>query len=92
VEYLPLQAKESASRLTISSAELGVYQYDLKLVSTPAGLERSLHFKVGLGGSQTQTFRFLSFAKTKTEYSCKIDSPDFSVEKSVVAPSGKNLV
>lgn len=87
LEYLPLQAKESTSRLTITSAELGVYQYDLKLVSSPAGPERSLHFKVGLGGAQTQTFRFLSYSKTKTEYTCKIDSPDFTVEKSIMAPS-----
>ncbi|KAJ3115022.1 hypothetical protein HDU96_001327 [Phlyctochytrium bullatum] len=90
IEFLPLQAKESTARLTISSNELGVYQYDLRLVSTPAGVERSLHFKVGLGGSQTQTFRFLSYSKTKTEYTCKVDSPDFTVEKSVVAPSAVN--
>ncbi|KAI9356512.1 hypothetical protein DFJ73DRAFT_958267 [Zopfochytrium polystomum] len=87
LEYLPLQAKESTARLTLTSVELGVYQYDLRLIATPGGPERSLHFKVGLGGSQTQTFRFLSFAKAKTEYSCKIDSPDFTVEKSAVAPS-----
>ncbi|KAI8854494.1 hypothetical protein BC829DRAFT_429292 [Chytridium lagenaria] len=86
----PLQAKESTARLTITSNELGVYQYDLRLISTPAAVERSLHFKVGLGGSQTQTFRFLSYAKSKTEYTCKIDSPDFSVEKSVMAPSAVN--
>ncbi|KAJ3215867.1 hypothetical protein HDU67_010224 [Dinochytrium kinnereticum] len=90
IEFLPLQAKESSARLTITSTELGVYQYDLRLISTPAGIERSLHFKVGLGGSQTQTFRFLSYAKSKTEYTCKIDSPDFSVEKSVMAPSAVN--
>ncbi|KAJ3416712.1 hypothetical protein HDV05_000542 [Chytridiales sp. JEL 0842] len=66
IEYLPLQAKDTNARLTISSAELGIYQYDLKLVATPAGLERSLHFKVGLGGSQTQTFRFLNYAKTSS--------------------------
>ncbi|KAJ3332957.1 hypothetical protein HDU76_012454, partial [Blyttiomyces sp. JEL0837] len=87
VEYLPLHPKEAVTRLTLSSVELGVYQYDLKLNSSSAGPERSLHFKVSLGGSQTQTFRFLSFAKVKTEYTCKVDSPDFSAEKSVVAPA-----
>ncbi|KAJ3106206.1 hypothetical protein HDU97_006839 [Phlyctochytrium planicorne] len=90
LEFLPLQAKESSARLTITSTDLGVYQYDLRLISTPAAAERSLHFKVGLGGSQIQTFRFLSYAKSKTEYTCKIDSSDFSVEKSVVAPSAVN--
>ncbi|KAJ3287536.1 hypothetical protein HK104_008544 [Borealophlyctis nickersoniae] len=87
IELLPLHPRESTTRISLTSAELGLYQYDLKLVSTPAGPERSLHFKVGLGGSQTQLFRFQSFAKTKTEYVCKVDSPDFTVEKSVVAAS-----
>ncbi|KAJ3226665.1 hypothetical protein HK099_004409 [Clydaea vesicula] len=87
IEYLPLLPKDQTARATVTSAELGVYQYDLKLYSTPSGCERSLHFKVGLGGNQVQTFRFLSFAKTKTEYSCKIDNQEFLVEKSVLAPS-----
>ncbi|KAI9343132.1 hypothetical protein BDR26DRAFT_917651 [Obelidium mucronatum] len=87
IEFLPLQPKEVTTRLTITSNELGVYQYDLKLIASVAGPERSLHFKVGLGGTQTQTFRFMSYAKTKTEYTCRIDSPDFAIEKSVVAPS-----
>ncbi|KAJ3074073.1 hypothetical protein HDU98_012192 [Podochytrium sp. JEL0797] len=87
IEFLPLQPKECTTRLTITSAELGVYQYDLKLVATAAAPERSLHFKVGLGGTQTQTLRFMSFAKAKTEYLCRVDSPDFAVEKSVIAPS-----
>lgn len=89
MEFLPLQARETSARLAIQSAELGLYQYDLKLVANAAGPERSLHFKVGLGGSQMQTFRFLSYAKSKTEYTCKIDSPDFSVEKTVTAPAGR---
>ncbi|KAJ3073687.1 hypothetical protein HDU99_001861 [Rhizoclosmatium hyalinum] len=87
IEFLPLQPKELTTRLSISSSELGVYQYDIKLLATVSAPERSLHFKVGLGGTQTQTLRFMSFAKNKTEYTCRIDSPDFSVEKSVMAPS-----
>lgn len=39
-----------------------------------------------------QTFRFLSYTKTKTEYTCKIDSPDFTVDKSVIAPSGTYII
>ncbi|RKP17692.1 hypothetical protein ROZALSC1DRAFT_23958, partial [Rozella allomycis CSF55] len=86
VEFLPLQAKESSTRVTLSSNELGVYNYDLKLIATPAGPERSIQFKVSLGASQTQSFRFTSYAKSKIEYLCKIDSPDFTCEKSVIAP------
>ena len=72
------------TRLTLTSQDLGIYLYDIRLNALPAPPERSIHFKVGLGGSQTQMFRFNSFAKVKMEYSCRIDSPDFLVEKSVV--------
>jgi len=88
VEYLPLIPKEITSNLTLNSTELGIYLYDLKLSCSSASLERKLQFKVPLGLNQVQTFRFLSYTKTKTEYTCKIDSPDFSVDKSVIAPSG----
>jgi hydrocephalus-inducing protein len=88
VEFLPLKPGESTTKVQITSTELGVYHYDLRLLSTPVGPERSLHFKVGLGSNQVQTFRFLSFSKQKTEYACRIDSAEFSVEKSIIAPSG----
>jgi hypothetical protein len=87
VEFLPVVPKEMVARLSLTSPELGLYQYDLKLTATPAGMERALHFKVGLGGSQIQTLRFVSFSKVKTEYNCKIDHPDFSCEKTITAPS-----
>jgi hypothetical protein len=88
IEFLPLNPKESIARLLLTSNELGVYPYDLKMLATTAGPERSLHFKASLGGSQVLTFRFISFAKQKTEYACKIESPDFSVEKTIVAAPG----
>ncbi|KAJ1558923.1 hypothetical protein HK096_003058, partial [Nowakowskiella sp. JEL0078] len=87
IEFLPLHPKEMMTRVSFTSSELGLYQYDLKLLATPAGPERSLHFKVGLGNSHTQSFRFLSFAKSRTEYTCKIDNIDFTAEKSVFASS-----
>lgn len=92
MEFLPLTPKEGVTKVTFSSAELGAYIYDLKLSGIAAPPERSMHFKIGLGGSQTQIFRFLSLSKARTEYSCKIDSPDFLVEKSVNVPAGKILL
>lgn len=92
MEFLPLVPREAQARLQVGSNELGIYQYDLKLVSTPAGPERSLHFKVGLGASQVQTVRFVSFAKQKTEYTCKIDCGEFTVDKSVNAPGGSRFI
>ncbi|KAJ3159463.1 hypothetical protein HDU86_001781 [Geranomyces michiganensis] len=87
IDFLPVQARETSARLTLQSTELGMYQYDLRLVSNPAGPEHNLQFKVPLGTSQTQTFRFMSFAKVKTEYTCRLDSADFTVEKTVLAPA-----
>ena len=44
-EYLPLKAGELIGRLSFSSSELGVYQYDLNLTATPAGSEAPVHFR-----------------------------------------------
>lgn len=92
IEFLPLVPKESITRINLNSSDLGIYLYDVKLVANPSPPERSIHFKVGLGGCQTQVFRFLSFSKAKTEYGCRIDSPDFIVEKTVTAGPGKRFV
>eukprot|EP01135_Chromosphaera_perkinsii_P007876 Nk52_evm68s1020 gene=Nk52_evmTU68s1020 len=88
VEFMPLRVGETTGRVTITSAELGIYQYDLKLVATPAAPERSLHFKCPIGASQIQTFRFNSFLKQRGEYTCKIDNPDFIVDKSIAVAAG----
>ena len=76
-EYLPLKAGELTGRLSFSSSELGVYQYDLNLTATPAGTEAPVHFRAGLGTSQSQTCRFVNFAKSKVEYSCKVMQADY---------------
>lgn len=89
VEFLPLHVKECVTRLSLTSIELGVYHYDLKMNATVPKPERSLQFKVGLGSSQTQTLRFMSYSRSKVEYTCKLESTDFVVEKTVIAHAGK---
>ncbi|KAL5467034.1 hypothetical protein EMCRGX_G031201 [Ephydatia muelleri] len=90
-EFLPLRVGDSTGKLTLSSSELGVYQYELHLVATPPALERAVHFTTNLGGSHQQQCRFISYAKGRTEYACKIDSNDFHVEKSInVASAGSS--
>ena len=89
IVFMPLLVREVTTRLTVNSAQLGIYIYDLSLKSTPAGNEKPMQFKVGLGSRQTQTFRFQNFSKTKTEYQCKVDSVDFIIEKTLSAPAGK---
>ncbi|XJO77830.1 hypothetical protein BDV3_002359 [Batrachochytrium dendrobatidis] len=83
IEFLPLIPKEASARITLSSVDLGLYQYDLRLISLAAQPERTLQFKVGFGSSQVQTFRFTSFSKVRTDFTCKIDNTEFTVEKSV---------
>ncbi|XP_068693384.1 hydrocephalus-inducing protein homolog [Montipora foliosa] len=89
-EYLPLKAGEQTGRLSFTSSELGVYQYDLNLNATPAGTEAPVHFRAGLGTSQSQTCRFVNFAKSKVEYTCKVDNADFHVEKGITAASASS--
>lgn len=72
-EYLPLKAGDSMpGKLSFASSELGSYQYDLVLTATSAGPEAPVHFRTSFGVSQVQTCRFVSFAKSKVEYSCKV--------------------
>ena len=54
VAYRPLLAAESAATLKLTSKELGLYQYALRLKGAPAGPERSMAFSVALGNTETQ--------------------------------------
>ena len=60
------------SKLQLSSAELGMFQYDLQLTATAAGPEKAVYFRAPLGGGQQQSAHFVNFAKLKTEYTCKV--------------------
>lgn len=86
-EYLPLKAGANTGKLTLQSVDLGVYLYDLSLTATSAAPERTVHFITTLGTSQLLPCRFTSYARTRVEYSSKIDSTDFLVEKTVNAAS-----
>lgn len=59
----------------------------MKLSSKPARIEKTLYFQCALGSSQIQTVKFVNYAKSKTEYICKIEQPDFYCERSVLALS-----
>ncbi len=71
-EYLPLKVGESTSKLSLQSSDLGVYQYELHLVATPPLPERLIHFTTHLGSSHQQHCGFVSYAKGRTEYTCKV--------------------
>ena len=70
-EYLPLKVGESTAKLSLQSSDLGVYQYELHLVATPSPPERLFHFTTHLGLSHQQHCGFVSYAKGRTEYTCK---------------------
>lgn len=82
IEYRPTLHTETPveDQLTISFVELGEYTYNLVLATQSVGPERILYFKAPLGGSQTQTFTFTSYADSAAELSCSVQDPtSFSV-------------
>ncbi|CAF0784494.1 unnamed protein product [Didymodactylos carnosus] len=88
--YMPLKSGKYESRLEITCAELGLYTYILNLNALPAKPERPLYFKTHLGSSQTLVAKFMSYARSKTDYICKIDHPDFIVDRTVTAAPGSS--
>jgi len=91
IQWRPLLPKETVSQLTLTSAELGTFLYDLQLQALPAGETRTLQFKVALGNPQTLRFRFTAFLKRPETYKCVVGTPggDFNVEASVAAPAAE---
>jgi len=71
---MPLKAGKVETRLEINSSELGLYTYMLTLNALPARPERTIYFKAPLGSSQILSAKFTSYARTKTDYICKVSS------------------
>uniref|UniRef100_H2XZ27 Hydin adenylate kinase-like domain-containing protein n=1 Tax=Ciona intestinalis TaxID=7719 RepID=H2XZ27_CIOIN len=84
-EYQPLKVGEGTGKLVLTNSELGSYTYDLVLRATPAAPEKTSYFKTALGGSYSVNIKFQNYAKQKSDYICKIDSPEWSCEKSITA-------
>ena len=63
IEWRPLLPKDSTSTLTITSAELGAFVYDLQLKALPAGEQKSMQFTVALGDANTLRFRFVNYLR-----------------------------
>ncbi|XP_074055255.1 hydrocephalus-inducing protein homolog isoform X3 [Macrotis lagotis] len=87
-DFLPLKAGETVGRLNLHQSDLGTYQYELNLKALPAPPEKPVYFQTVLGSSQTLNTKFINYTRQKIEYSCKIDNPDFHVEKIVYAAPG----
>jgi len=85
----PLLAGENEVDIKLTCAELGEYVYKLKLSASAAGPEGGLHFSTDLGGLQSQKFRFKSYRKAPTSYTCDIENADFAGESKVDAPAAE---
>ena len=92
----------TVGKLTFTSSELGVYQYELHLTATPPTPEPPIHFTCHLGKSKQQHCKVPNYAKgARVEYSCRVrdggssgessECTDFHVEKSITA-SGAEVV
>ncbi|KDO23200.1 hypothetical protein SPRG_10008 [Saprolegnia parasitica CBS 223.65] len=79
VEYRPLLHTSEAieATLTLRSPQLGEYPYKLSLATSPAGIEKILHFTVPLGASQTQAFRFTTYGSKPMDFKCSVQQPTF---------------
>ncbi|XP_051512768.1 hydrocephalus-inducing protein homolog [Myxocyprinus asiaticus] len=87
-EYQPLCKRESSARLVLYAFELGHFIYDLHLKALPALPEKPLYFRAPLGSRHNLIAKFTNYSRTKTDYICKTDSPNFIVEKTIKAPAG----
>ena len=72
-----------SGKLVFTSSDLGTYQYDLNLVALPPAPEPPTIFNTWLGATQTQSIKFTNFSKHKTEFLVKLDSPDWTSERSI---------
>eukprot|EP00960_Hanusia_phi_P024729 728453-Hanusia_phi.AAC.1 len=88
IVYRPLLPDAgSTAKVTFSSTELGDFVFELKLVATPAGADKSMQMKASLGASHKGTFRFVHFLKAAATYQCHADDPAFSVPATISAPA-----
>ncbi|CAI9715748.1 Hypothetical predicted protein [Octopus vulgaris] len=90
IEYQPIKIGEVTGKLELLSTELGNYLYELNLKATPASYEKSIYMQTSLGLVTTQVARFINYSKQKTDYLCKVDNPDFHVDKSIPAASASS--
>jgi hydrocephalus-inducing protein len=71
VAYRPLLVSDpTEATLKVESAELGLFEWGLRLAGISTNPERSLAFNVPLGNRETQVFRFTHWLDDKADYKC----------------------
>jgi hydrocephalus-inducing protein len=74
VRHRPLLVGSSEGAVRLECAELGCYEWGLRLAGTAVNPERSLAFSAPLGGRDTQPLRFTHFLGDRAEYRCGFKS------------------
>ncbi len=86
-EYTPLKERTTTARLSLSSQDLGLFQYDLILTGTSAGPLPTEKFSSALGETVTRRVRFTNFCNVRTEYAISFEGEqDFSAAATINAP------
>lgn len=70
--FWPLQEGAGEAQVTLTSAELGTYPYVIMYNARPAGVDKTIIFKVSLGGDSVETSRFLHYSSKPASYSASI--------------------
>jgi len=92
IEWRPLLNREQRCRLKVESPALGVYLYDLMLVTMPTSEQKTLHYKASLGESQTLKFRFKNFLRKAETYKVVLGGAgDFQADATVSAPAAMDM-
>lgn len=85
-DFLPLRARETTARLTLTSQELGSFQYDLVLDAQPAGPLATERFTAALGETLTKRFRFMNFNTSRGELNVTVDNSEFIAPPTISTP------
>ena len=72
---MPLRVGEVNSRLELTSADLGLFAYDLRLVAGEPKHERPTYFQTNLGMQQVAQVKIINYCKSKCDFSLKVSPP-----------------
>lgn len=72
LEYYPLFAQEEEYTLTVSTLELGNFQYKIKLLAKEAPPEPTVHFKCCLGQSVSQKVSVCNRSRLQADFRLKV--------------------
>jgi hydrocephalus-inducing protein len=68
VSFRPLLVGSETATLKLECAELGLFEWDVKLAGLPTNPEKALSFNVPLGGREAKTYRFTHWLEDKADY------------------------